>query len=406
MIVRTDFKIIFFLWLTLMFSITSCRQKAVIKETTKESANFFSVIEFNALSNFTNERNDNIHILELNYFDAINTGFIIPGKNQAKGEYFYCRFKILNTSGIPKKFAYKIFFQNESYKFPEFDSLSGTQFELAAENFYGSWSDSTIFFRSADVIPSDGKYYEIVDSINITGNPRDESIFYSNGKNDRWKRNPRVGNYSFLLVVTAEENIISKKIPSYVQNVCIRKGDNFVNPYFYFLFGEGKQLINTISIASSSRLKVIAHPDLGHGIYIDKNFFQDDEIKANGNSNCGTDTNIYLRSSVSQFQHYIDESTRLENIPVIADVLKDNYSKMDYNWNRSFYRKDELISGTPMIARSPCTTVYVARIIRWIIIYRWKSLIRTIGWCLQNFKINFRIPYSVYAAIFFAAPIR
>jgi len=50
-----------------------------------------------------------------------------------------------------------------------------------------------------------------------------------------------------------------------------------------------------------------------------------------------------IRLRFEQFGHYIDPSTRMNNIPVIADVLKDNYSKMDYNWNRCFFTKEELI---------------------------------------------------------------
>ena len=41
--------------------------------------------------------------------------------------------------------------------------------------------------------------------------------------NDRWKRNPRLGNYSIRLVVTTEDNINSKKIPESVQLINSKK---------------------------------------------------------------------------------------------------------------------------------------------------------------------------------------
>lgn len=59
----------------------------------------------------------------------------------------------------------------------------------------------------------------------------------------------------------------------------------------------------------------------------------------------------------------------MENIPVVEDVLSDNYSKRDYNWNRSFYRREELIATTPMTASIPCQTVYSDPVNKKIVIH-------------------------------------
>jgi hypothetical protein len=48
----------------------------------------------------------------------------------------------------------------------------------------------------------------------------------------------------------------------------------------------------------------------------------------------------------------------MDNIPVIADILNDNYSKLDYNWNKKFYTKDELIPTILQTSRHPCETVF------------------------------------------------
>jgi hypothetical protein len=58
----------------------------------------------------------------------------------------------------------------------------------------------------------------------------------------------------------------------------------------------------------------------------------------------------------------------MDNIPVIADILKDNYSKMDYNWNRSFYSKEELIPTILQTSKHPCATVFSDPIEKKIII--------------------------------------
>ena len=103
---------------------------------------------------------------------------------------------------------------------------------------------------------------------------------------------------------------------------------------------------------------MIAKPSLGAGIYINPQFAKSNTGKKAFNSNCGQDSAIYKRAQFDQFIHYIDYSSKFSNIPVIADVLNDNYSKMDYNWNSSFYTKDELISTTALpTTLSPCETV-------------------------------------------------
>jgi len=351
----------------------SCKQNSKPeKENSVKGNSVFSVEGFDALSNYDSETRDSIKTIELDYLDAMSTGFIIPTTRQTKGGYFTCRYRILNNSGSAKKFKYKIYYQNESYKFPETDSATGKFNEYSSENFYGSWEDSTIIFKTTSEIPSDSKYHEIIDSIHICGNPRNESICFTDGNNHRWKRNPRVGVYSFLLVVTTEDNISKNKIPEWIQQINHMSGGKYISPYYYFLYGEGAQSENVVTTYSTSSLRVIAHPDLGSGIFYEKKYFKE-LTQAVSKSNCGEDTGLYRRAPFSQFLHYIDATTRLENIPVIADVLKDNYSKRDYNWNRGFYRREELISSTPMIASSPCETVFSDPVNKKIVIHNPKT---------------------------------
>ena len=57
--------------------------------------------------------------LLLDYSNAITEGFIIPTQNQVREGQFEFSFSIKNTGKNLQKFFYKIFYQNESYKFPE-----------------------------------------------------------------------------------------------------------------------------------------------------------------------------------------------------------------------------------------------------------------------------------------------
>lgn len=294
----------------------------------------------------------------LDYSDALEEGFIIPTLNQVKEGQFEFSFSVKNTGKNPQKFYYKIFYQNESYKFPETDETDSTKQNINAwENFYGSWEEVSRTFRESLEIPVDNEFHPVRDHFRIVGNPRDEQRYYTDGKNDRWKRNPRVGNYSFLLIVTIADNISQNKIPRGAQNISVVENNTLVDPYFYFLHGDGRKLKNTIVQKSPNFLKVIAKPDPGAGIYIANAIFDPAHATKYYCKTCGTDSNLYHTAPFEQFGHYIDPSTRMNNIPVIEDILKDNYSKMDYNWNRRFFTKEELIGTIPTVSKDPCKTV-------------------------------------------------
>lgn len=290
----------------------------------------------------------------LDYHNAMD-GFSIPTARQTADGLFHFSFELKNNGAAAKKFYYKIYYQNESYKFPEFDAITGKEHEFAGENFYGSWENTGTGFKETADLPADKAYHKIEDAIRISGNPRNEERYIHNGENDRWQRNPRVGEYSFLLVVCTENEL--KKIPGYVQDIHLKNNDHFENPYYYYLSVDGKRLRNCIPAKALLQLKVIAHPDLGAGINIEEKIFGGAPDRSAYCATCGTDSTIYKNAAIQQFRNYVDPSTKMDNIPVIADVLKDNYSQMDYNWNKTFYRKDELIPTVVRSAEKPCETV-------------------------------------------------
>jgi hypothetical protein len=328
---------------------TSCGQPARSPELVSEE---FVIKDFNPATNWKQGQT-----LFLDYEGALMQGFVIPGSKQVEGGSFEMEFKIKNTGKEPRSYFYKIFYQNESYKFPERDNADSTrQHPNAWENFYGSWEDTGQTFVETGVIAPDQEFHAVKNHFRIVGNPRNEQRYFDQGKNSRWKRNLRVGNYSFMLVVTEAGNLGEKRIPIQVQDIGKTGDQGFVHPYFYFLYGPGKSLKNTIIQKFDGLLKVVASPDPGAGIYFNPKSYANQAASASQAKNCGQDSVMYKNAPYEQFIHFIDASTKMNNIPVIADVLNDNYSRLDYNWNKRFYRKEELIAITPTVAPRPCET--------------------------------------------------
>ncbi len=340
----------------------ACNQNSS-SSTETLSCSEFTIQNFSPLTNWQKDSITHKTIF-LDYNNA-NSGFIIPSIKDVPSGLFSFEFEIKNNTSSSQNLYYKIYYQNESYKFEEYDSITKSENYLAEENFYGSWENTATSFKKITVA-SDNSFHKIEDAFRILGNPRNEERYIRDGKNNRWQRNPRVGKYSFLLVVATENDL--KNIPSYIQNINQKNKEHYVNPYYFFRYGIGKDLKATIANTSQTELKAIAQPNLGGGIYIDGSRFGAEFDKSNFCATCGQDSNLYKNAPIQQFINYVDISTKMDNIPVIADILKDNYSKMDYNWNRAFYTKEELIPTILQTSKQPCTTVFSDPIEKKIII--------------------------------------
>ncbi|MBQ3710673.1 MAG: hypothetical protein II887_08215 [Bacteroidales bacterium] len=317
--------------------------------------------------------------LDMDLENAVTEGINIPSTKQTKEGDGMFHFRFI----APKKgMFYKIYYQNESYKFPDTSAY-------AAENFYGSWEDVNIGFK-----PVDGKV--VRDALRIVGNPRDERIYYGsvateewgtktsietnvqNIRNDkqwydaivekaagnhisiedqifidavwmagidlnkdavnhRWKRNPRAGEYAFMLVLCDEEGLA--EIPDYIQYIG-RADENgrFVNPFGWYEMHPSKH----IRICKSGRvLKTRAVLDGRQGL------------------NCGEDKTP--QALYEQFFSHISTQYTLRNIPVIKDVVgEDPYTREEYESNRARFDSTQLIMDYPVVSKQPGTTVKVS----------------------------------------------
>lgn len=331
--------------------------------------------------------------LDMDLENAVLDGIVIP----AKGESF--RFAFDTIAG--QRLYYKIFYQNESYKFDETDSLSH-------ENFYGSWEDVSVGFKQ---VPDDG---HILDSFRIVGNPRDERKYYgvdlehyncsaealqaiereiradtqwfryvsqvaapqnnrtleeqlfldtrwvlnerrhlSGDVNHRWKRNPRTGCYSFLLVVCDEEGLC--QIPDYIQHVNLTDADShYVNPYSWFAV-HGSHHISLLKGSKVLRTRAILTPQ--QGVFVDETQIRRAYRGKNEEfGRVGSDSLLYRKALYQQFFPAISQQYTLRNIPLVQDI--DSYSQADYDAAAMRYDSTQLLYDYPQITDYPGSTVY------------------------------------------------
>ena len=353
---------------------------------------------FNPMSNFGCSRRVT---LDMDMDNAVVEGITLPSARQTKDGSGLFEFKFFT---LTKKYKYyKIYYQNESYKFPDTSALAG-------ENFYGSWEDVNIGFKPIE-------RHRTKDAFRIVGNPRDEKRYYGDdlsentfsqehihkvmesirnqeawynsivekaGKNGcsvdeqlykdalwvidakknegevnhRWKRNPRVGEYSFILVLCKEEGL--KEIPDYVQHIGqTDENGQFVNPYGWFETHPSK---NYKVIHSRRRLKTRAVIAVDKGVFVDESKVTNMGYQLDTtNCHCGTDDSLYRSALYEQFFSEVSRQYTLRNIPVIQDVVGENpYTRANYEANRNRFDSTELQMNWPVVSQTPCQTVRLA----------------------------------------------
>ncbi len=370
---------LFFFFHTLLIVCSSCQK-----------------VTFTPMTNFP--EGDTVY-LDMDLQNAVTEGIIIPTERQVKTGMFNFTFHFVGDA--EKRYFYKIYYQNESYKFDESDSL-------ASENFYGSWEEVNIGFKP---IVEMG---DITDSFRIVGNPRDEKIYYGadisqnvfNQENiekiveeikntpswykyiekkaedrqisieklmyldaiwilkertneghfpNRWKRNPRTGVYSFMLVVCEEEAL--KTIPDYIQYIGLTSPDSeFVNPYSWF----SKQKKRGIYVVKSPRvLKTRAVLTPQQGVFVDELTLPSNDYNIECSEGCGNSDSLYKYALFKQFFSSISKQYTLRNIPLVRDVVSDSnyYTLEEYFHNATLFDSTQLRYDYPVISNSPCKTV-------------------------------------------------
>ncbi|MEZ4757589.1 MAG: hypothetical protein R2817_12240 [Flavobacteriales bacterium] len=287
--------------------------------------------------------------LELDYQDAIDSGFVIPSGRQAEGGRFTCRLTPGPDAVPGGGVRYKIYYKNDSYRFPHGTS-EGAQHPLAHENFYGSWERASEGFRSSGPLADDAV---IELAFRIHGDPREEPQYRdAEGRSLRWARNPRVGRYSFMLVAMSEERFAAIELPEAVVNIGIPDSAGFIDPFWYWKEGPGSALPGVQVVEAPVQVHVQARPDLGAGIHIPP-----PAPEQAFTATCGSTEELRKQAPFEQFIHYVDPSTRFANIPLIADILGNEYTPEDHDHYRAFFPPEEMVTLRPMTTATPCATV-------------------------------------------------
>ena len=350
-------------------------------------------ISFNPMANFPDE---DVVCLDMDLKGVVNEGIVIPSASQAEDGSFVFTFNAKAGQ------YYKIFYQNESYKFDVDNPLNN-------ENFYGSWEDVNIGFKKVE---STGL---VTDSFRIVGNPRDERKYYgadltenslseeavskvinsirntpewlasieekakNNGYdvdrqlyldaiwiindnknrgdvNNRFKRNPRVGEYSFMLVICDEKAL--NKIPDYIKNINLTdENGGFVNPYSYFSKNKNK---NIDVIISDKRLKTRAVITPEYGIFLDEMQIKTDDYTVdNSNPRSSNSDEMYSNALYKQFLSHVSQQYTLRNIPLIKDVVSDDepYTMKEYEEAMTKYDSSQLQYNYPVVTDRLGSTV-------------------------------------------------
>jgi hypothetical protein len=383
----------------------------------------FEINNFNVLSNFKSD-NDTVTI-PIDLSEAVIQGITIPSKNQCDNGYFNFNFRIINKSNKAAIFYYKIFYQNESYKYNEI--IKNSYNILSGNNFYGSWENFPDSFHVTNLIPNDKNSYIITDSFRIIGNPRNEQKYFGSetsnqgisdirinrkiadilknpewvdqikdksvknnvtveeqlyrdalwvinddqqhgDANNRWKRNPRVGSYSFVIAVIPEEEL--EKTPESIKYISKIEDGQFKNPYFDLLYNNALDNEKQIEVLKSKTvLKTYAKLNLGSGIYINRlkcNKFNFDT--SNYSNNCGSSNTIYIDAQFEQLINDVNQNIKLNNIPIAYDVAENNYTQNEYNKNTNKYKPKEYITDFIHTTDRPCETVVSDTILNTLII--------------------------------------
>ena len=332
--------------------------------------------------------------LDMDLQGVVNKGIAIPSERQNDAGF------VFSFKGKKGQY-YKIYYQNESYKFDD-DSEFGT------ENFYGSWEDVGVGFKRVE---EDGI---VADTFRIVGNPRDERKYYGadlsknpfndeamlsyidkmkkspkqmeliksktekngnsiekqlaldamwlinanknkGGCNHRWKRNPRVGAYSFMLVVCDDEKALETLDERVVDISKTDENGKFLNPYAYF--SKGHRHVNVVKSPRMLKTRAIITPEAG--VFIDELKVKTDDYSVVESEKIGTSEKLYENALFEQFMCQVSRQFTLRNIPVIKDVVSDDdpYTMAEYEANKTRFDSSELKHDHPVESRQLGTTI-------------------------------------------------
>ncbi len=376
------------------------------------------ITEFSPLYNY--EFEGDTLVMEMDLDAGPFRGIRLPSARKPVGKQtFQFAFKAQNTSNRARRVAYKIYYQNDSYRHPE-TVIDETGREIyntkSSENFYGSWvSDSLEGFRKTAPI-SANEQIVIQDEVTILGNPLNERTYFDGNpidqrfreidiqeavaeislqpnllsdalyrsdsaqvdtlkalrkaaiqtllskkadylENQRWQRNPRVGCYRFMLVAGDAESIAM--LPNTIRNMGIEDPELRVriNPFYFFRYGGGSidALSSGITVLESQKV-LKTYAVLSASHGIYYNYFDFDSIPAEFNTVCSSTDELYM---LAHFEQHVDRwhtPLPIGNIDEAANVGGMSYPLKQYLSNVKSGKRILDTLFTP--EQRPCENIY------------------------------------------------
>lgn len=324
------------------------------------------IVSFDPMENFPEKKVVN---LDFDMQQSVFEGLSLPNKDSM------FRFSFTISPKKDKQYYYKIFYQNISYAFADDDTLN-------KENFYGSWKETSVGFKPV-------KNKTVVDSFAIVGNPRNELIYFGdsvenyahqedieqikrdilkdsnwynqikqkaeqqnedlqdmiykdaiwvlrnnhvkkNNVNLRQRRNPRVGEYEFMIVVVEKDAL--QKIPDYIKDISKQNNGEFVNPFAYFRLGKGAKTKGVYSLVSERKLKARVKYNLSNGVYLNRLDYQNKDFKVKENNpKVSDDDSLFKYANFEQYFHNINIYDTLNQAQILKDVTSKDFTVNSYD---------------------------------------------------------------------------
>ncbi len=346
------------------------------------------IVNFELFTNFSIP--GDLLTLEMDLSDGPYGQMAIPSQNGKDGpRSFHFSFRVTTTAKTDSV-AYKIYYQNESYKHPE-SIGSGKYNASSSENFYGSWiSNANVGFKMAAL--NDAEAF-ITDSVLISGNPFNDPRYFGapvtppsiseediervieqieinaewyasivekaglskktvaqqleedarwilrhqvaeGNENHRWKNNPRVGQYQFMVVAGTPAAMAS--LPDYIHDARLNHPHHGVrmNPFYYFLSGKGASHSEWAAATADQRLKTFAVLRPAAGFYYDLFDFSS-RTEMHNNPICSSDSTAFYQAHFKQYLNTEYRSTPLQNVNYAADVGGAPFGRDDFERGRN-----------------------------------------------------------------------
>ncbi|MEQ8907874.1 MAG: hypothetical protein RIC95_01665 [Vicingaceae bacterium] len=177
-------------------------------------------------------------------------------------------------------------------------------------------------------------------------------------QNNRFKRNPRMGEYEFMLVIVSEEEL--KKLPLSAKQIDMKdeKRGGFLNPFYYFKSTEFQaDGVNRLVLSTNNKLIAKTKMDVAKGVYINPMEFREPDVSTDYYSEKVANTKeLFLKADFEQYFHNINYDYILRNVPIAEDVVK-NYDVEKYQENKKNHPLDSREQTHPINPVYPGKTV-------------------------------------------------